>query len=97
MEDQTDVIFCAAPDLNYIDGSSIWAQTFALALAATGNARVRYVAKSRPERQELFAHLHARKALILVHLVEQELGSASPAVSLSVRTSCPQQRPHQFY
>jgi glycosyltransferase involved in cell wall biosynthesis len=66
MEDQTDVIFCAAPDLNYIDGSSIWTQTFVLAFAATGSARVRYIAKSSPERQELFAPVLASPAVDVV-------------------------------
>jgi glycosyltransferase involved in cell wall biosynthesis len=66
MERPKDVIFCAIPDLNYIDGSSIWAQTFALALAATGEARVRFIAKSRPERQELFAPVLANPAVDIV-------------------------------
>lgn len=66
MEVSTEVIFCGNPDLNYIDGSSIWAQTFALALAATGLTRVRFIAKSRPVRQELFAPVLAEPAIEVV-------------------------------
>lgn len=54
------VLICGNPDLNYIDGSSIWAQTIALATAATGTADVDFLAKSTPERDELFGPL--RKA-----------------------------------
>ena len=51
------VLLCAAPDLNLIDGSSIWAQTIALVLAESGKARLDYLAKSKPDRQELYAPL----------------------------------------
>ncbi|MFC4260121.1 glycosyltransferase [Marinobacter lacisalsi] len=51
------VLICANPDLNYIDGSSIWSQTIALATAATGEAEVDFLAKSAPQRQELFGPL----------------------------------------
>lgn len=51
-------LFCAIPDLNMIDGSSIWAQTFAIALADTGLVHVDYLAKSTPVREELFRPLH---------------------------------------
>lgn len=51
------VLVCAAPDLNFIDGSSIWAQTITLALASTQCAVVDFVAKSKPERHELFQPL----------------------------------------
>lgn len=53
------VLICGNPDLNYIDGSSIWAQTIALVTAATGIAEVDFLAKSRPEREELFGPLKA--------------------------------------
>lgn len=65
-EDPKDILFCGIPDLNYIDGSSIWAQTFILAMAATGTAHIRFIAKSRPERPELFAPLLASSAIDVV-------------------------------
>lgn len=58
MANNKRVLVCAAPDLNYIDGSSIWAQTITLALASTQSATVDYIAKSKPDRQELFQPLH---------------------------------------
>lgn len=58
MANNKRVLVCAAPDLNYIDGSSIWAQTITLALAGTQTATVDYIAKSKPDRQELFQPLH---------------------------------------
>ncbi|WP_312347872.1 glycosyltransferase [Leclercia sp.] len=51
------VLICGNPDLNFIDGSSIWAQTIALATAATGRTQVDFLAKSTPERDELFSSL----------------------------------------
>jgi glycosyltransferase involved in cell wall biosynthesis len=48
------VLICANPDLNLIDGSSIWSQTIALAVAATGKAKVDFIAKTKPKRKELF-------------------------------------------
>lgn len=60
------VLICANPDLNYIDGSSIWAQTIALACAATGQARVDFIAKSPPQRDELFAALKAAPSLNII-------------------------------
>ncbi|MFP3456582.1 hypothetical protein R0J89_09980 [Psychrobacter sp. SIMBA_152] len=60
------VLICANPDLNYIDGSSIWAQTIALALAATNTAQVDFIAKSTPERDELFAPLKSAQSLNII-------------------------------
>lgn len=60
------VLVCGSPDLNFIDGSSIWAQTIALALAATGQAEVDFLAKSKPEREELFAPLRSADQLTIV-------------------------------
>lgn len=60
------VLICANPDLNYIDGSSIWAQTIALALAATTTAKVDFIAKSTPERDELFAPLKTAQHLNII-------------------------------
>ncbi|WP_201501236.1 glycosyltransferase family protein [Psychrobacter cibarius] len=60
------VLICANPDLNYIDGSSIWAQTIALATAATATAQVDFIAKSTPERDELFAPLKTAQHLNII-------------------------------
>ena len=60
------VLICASPDLNYIDGSSVWAQTIALAIAATGDANVDFIAKSPPVRQELFDPLTTAAKLRII-------------------------------
>jgi glycosyltransferase involved in cell wall biosynthesis len=57
MSDQKRVLVCANPDLNYIDGSSIWSQTIALILAETGTAKIDFLTRSTPFREELFAPL----------------------------------------
>lgn len=51
------ILVCANPDLNYIDGSSIWAQTITLALAATGQAQVDFLPRSKPRRDEMYGPL----------------------------------------
>ena len=53
------VLICANPDLNHIDGSSVWSQTIALAIAAAGAAEVHFLARSRPQRDELFGPLRS--------------------------------------
>lgn len=63
---QKRILICANPDLNYIDGSSIWAQTIALAAAATNTAQVDFIAKSTPERDELFAPLKTAQHLTII-------------------------------
>lgn len=60
------VLICANPDLNYIDGSSIWAQTIALATAATSTAQVDFIAKSTPERDELFEPLNTAQRINII-------------------------------
>lgn len=64
------VLVCGSPDLNFIDGSSIWAQTIALAFAATGLAEVDFLAKSKPERDELFGPLGVADRLTIVNGVD---------------------------
>ncbi|MDH0687612.1 glycosyltransferase family protein [Stutzerimonas stutzeri] len=51
------ILICGAPDLNYIDGSSVWSQTITLALAAVKGVSVDFIAKSTPERLELYEPL----------------------------------------
>lgn len=63
---QKRILICANPDLNYIDGSSIWAQTIALAAAATNTAQVDFIAKSTPERDELFLPLKTMQHLTII-------------------------------
>ena len=53
------VLICANPDLNYIDGSSVWSQTIVLATAAAGAAEVHFLARSTPQRDELFGPLRS--------------------------------------
>lgn len=60
------VLICGNPDLNQIDGSSIWAQTIALAAAATGEASVDFIAKSPIRRKELYGPMESDKALNIV-------------------------------
>lgn len=48
------ILICANPDLNYIDGSSIWLQTITRAFSKTGKVNVDFMAKSTPERDELY-------------------------------------------
>ncbi|MCT7378208.1 glycosyltransferase family protein [Chelativorans salis] len=66
MSNQKRVLICANPDLNFIDGSSIWAQTIALVIAETGLATVDFLAKSTLQRYELFGPLcnHPRIEII---------------------------------
>jgi len=66
INDQKRVLVCANPDLNYIDGSSIWSKTLALATAATGNAQVDFLARSTPEREELFGPLRQSHNLQII-------------------------------
>lgn len=60
------VLICGNPDLNFIDGSSIWAQTIALATAATGTAQIDFLARSTPQRDELFGPLKAADNLTII-------------------------------
>ncbi len=61
------VLICGNPDLNYIDGSSIWAQTIALATAATGEAKVEFLTRSTPARDELYTPLKANAGITLLN------------------------------
>jgi len=60
------VLICANPDLNLIDGSSIWAQTIALVLAKTGKAQVDFLAKSSVKRDDLFGALQRSKKVRII-------------------------------
>lgn len=52
-----NVLVCANPDLNYIDGSSIWLQTIMLVISETGVTDIDFIAKSTPEREELYSKI----------------------------------------
>jgi hypothetical protein len=80
------ILICGAPDLNFIDGSSIWAQTTALVVASTEVAEVTFLAKSRPERDELFAPLKAQPALTIIDgtLPQYWSGRSHKRLSLSM-------------
>lgn len=60
------VLICGNPDLNYIDGSSIWAETIARATAATEIAQVEFLARSTPLRDELYSPLKSTKNLTII-------------------------------
>ncbi|AJI75486.1 glycosyl transferases group 1 family protein [Francisella philomiragia subsp. philomiragia ATCC 25015] len=61
------ILVCANPDLNYIDGSSIWLQTIMLVVSATGYADIDFIAKSTPERDELYANIKADKNINIIN------------------------------
>lgn len=73
MDDLKRVLICANPDLNYIDGSSIWAQTISLATASTGVAQVEFLAKSTPQRDELFGPLKDAQNLTIIDGTDKQL------------------------
>ncbi|MES3675211.1 hypothetical protein QC589_04580 [Halomonas elongata] len=60
------VLICGNPDLNYIDGSSIWSETIARATAATGIAQVEFLSRSTPLRDELYSPLKSTKNLTII-------------------------------
>ncbi|MBN1607605.1 MAG: glycosyltransferase [Polyangiaceae bacterium] len=59
-------LICAAPDLNLVDGSSVWAQTIALALASTGSLAIDFLAPATPVRNTLFGPLMASPRITVV-------------------------------
>jgi glycosyltransferase involved in cell wall biosynthesis len=63
----TRVLVSSTVDLNFIDGSSIWAQSIALAIAQTGAANVDFIAKSVPQRPELFTPLAANPHIRIIN------------------------------
>ncbi|OUE44883.1 hypothetical protein BZY95_05100 [Billgrantia desiderata SP1] len=73
MDDLKRVLICANPDLNYIDGSSIWAQTISLATSSTGIAQVEFLAKSTPQRDELFGPLKDAQNLTIIDGTDRQL------------------------
>lgn len=60
------ILICSSPDLNYIDGSSIWAQTIALVFAEQPNVKIDFIAKSSPERFELYQPLIDKKNINII-------------------------------
>ncbi|EWH03468.1 glycosyltransferase family protein [Halomonas sp. BC04] len=78
------VLICANPDLNYIDGSSIWAQTIALATAATGLAEVDFLARSSPKRDEMFAPLESADNLTIHDATAPEYWDGKSPMRLSL-------------
>lgn len=60
------VLICSSPDLNYIDGSSIWAQTITLAFSEYHGVQVDFIAKSKPERYELYQPLLDRESISVI-------------------------------
>ena len=64
------ILISANPDLNHIDGSSIWSQTLALVLAATEEADVHFVARTTPDRTELFGPLQGSDSVKILDATE---------------------------
>ena len=62
----TRVLICANPDLNYIDGSSIWSQTIAILLAKAGVDSLHFLTKSKPERMQLFEAFDKHDAIKII-------------------------------
>ena len=62
----TRVLICANPDLNYIDGSSIWSQTIAILLAKAGVNSLHFLTKSKPERMQLFEAFDKHDAIKII-------------------------------
>lgn len=62
-----NVLICANPDLNLIDGSSVWAQTITLAMARTGVAQVDFLAKSAPTNHLLFKIIENEKSVRVIN------------------------------
>jgi glycosyltransferase involved in cell wall biosynthesis len=60
------ILICANPDLNYIDGSSVWLKTMVSAMVATGCVEVDFIARSKPCRDELYAQLYMLKELAII-------------------------------
>lgn len=60
------ILICANPDLNYIDGSSIWSQTLTKLLAQSGAESVDFLAKSKPVRRELFSSFDEHKNIRVI-------------------------------
>lgn len=80
------VLICGNPDLNYIDGSSIWAQTIALATSQSKKAKVDFIAKSKPERDELFGPLKADSNITIINGTDNKYwgGTTYRRLSLSM-------------
>lgn len=81
----TRVLLCANPDLKHIDGSSIWAQTFALVLGAVDGVQIDFVAVSTPVRDELFAPLDRAPNIRIVNGVDEaeRVSARAPRLSQS--------------
>ena len=60
------VLIVANPDLNYIDGSSIWAQSITLLLAKSGFDLVHFLAKSTPNRSQIFEPFDDYKSIKVI-------------------------------
>ena len=59
-------LICANPDLNLVDGSSVWSQTIALALAATDRLAIDFLARANPARKTLFGPLMADPRITII-------------------------------
>lgn len=76
------ILVCANPDLNLIDGSSVWSQTITLVLAETGMAWIDFLAKSRPQRMLLFEPLRRHGSINIIDGIDKCLLSDQSGISL---------------
>jgi glycosyltransferase involved in cell wall biosynthesis len=77
------VLICGSPDLNFIDGSSVWAQNIALVAAATGNTKVEFLTSSTPSKDELYAPLRANPNITLLDGTNQQFWKGKQSARIS--------------
>ena len=71
------LLICANPDLNYIDGSSIWSQTLVRLAVHGGETAVDFIAKSPPMRDELLGPLRKNPHINIIDGINAT-GSKNP-------------------
>lgn len=77
------ILICANPDLNYIDGSSIWAQTITLIMSEFDGTVVDFLAKSTPRRDELFTPLRQKENINIIDGTKQSYWNSKPVRALT--------------
>tara|TARA_B100000700_G_scaffold324541_1_gene430975 strand:- start:2289 stop:4463 length:2175 start_codon:yes stop_codon:yes gene_type:complete len=78
------ILVCGNPDLNYIDGSSIWAQTIALVFAEIPGTQVDFIAKSTPKRFELYSELQNHSSINIIDGTQPEYWQGSKPQRLTM-------------
>ena len=78
-------LICANPDLNLVDGSSVWSQTITLALAATDSLAIDFLARAAPTRDTLFGPLMEDSRITVVDGTEVLAGQETVTQRLAPR------------